>query len=673
MISSKLPKILYGGDYNPEQWPENLWLEDMKLMKQAGVNLVSIGIFSWALLQPNEETYNFEWLDRLLNLLAENHIYADLATATAAQPAWLSQYSDVLPVDVKVNKISYGSRQSYCPNSPTYRRLGQQLVRSLAERYKNHSALAMWHINNEYACHIQSCYCENCAQAFRSWLQKKYETVEKVNEAWGTNFWSQHYYDWSEIIPPRATSTFPNPSQVLDYRRFMSDSLLDCYLGEYGILKSITPDIPVTTNFMGDFKPLNYFEWAKHIDVVSWDSYPNPEPNYHPSWAAFNHDLMRGLKKGQPFILMEQATNNVNWRPTNTNKRPGVMPLWSYQAMAHGADGIMFFQWRQSLKGAEKFHSAMITHTGDDQSRVYREVSKLGAELGSLNEIIDSRVPSEVAILFDYENWWAVEYDQRPSENLKYLEQIRNFYNPLFALNIPVDILPVDADLTRYKLVIAPLLYMVKPGVKENLENYVANGGTFITTFFSGIVDETDGVFPGGYPGPLAALLGISIEEFDALEPHLENNIELIEKIEEAESQYRCELWCDVVKLHGAKGLANFTQDYYAGYPALTENHFGKGKAYYLATQPDQSFFKKFIKHLCQLNQIKTPLEAPAGVEVLARNQCEQAFLFVLNHNQYPVSVALPVSLQYQNLISKKTITGQLTLEAKEAAILCNS
>jgi beta-galactosidase len=668
MISTKLPKIFYGGDYNPEQWPETVWLKDMKLMKQAGVNLVSVGIFSWSLLQPNEETYNFEWLDRIMDLLAANGIYADLATATAAQPAWLSQYSDVLPVDGKGNKISYGSRQSYCPNSPSYRRLGRQLVRNLAQRYKNHPALIMWHINNEYACHTPSCYCENCAQAFRSWLQKKYGTVEKVNEAWGTNFWSQHYYEWAEIIPPRATSTFSNPGQVLDYKRFMSDSLLDCYLGEYHILKSITPDIPVTTNFMPDFKPLDYFKWARHMDIVSWDNYPNPEPNYHPGWAAWNHDLMRGLKKGQPFILMEQASNQVNWRPINTNKRPGVMNLWSYQALAHGADAVMFFQWRQSLKGAEKFHSAMVTHTGDEQSRVYQEVATLGNQLNNLSGITDSRVDAEVAILFDYENWWAVECEQRPSANLNYLEQIRNFYNPLFEMNIPVDILPVDGDLTRYKLVIAPLLYMLKPGVKEILESYVASGGTFISTFFSGIVDETDGVFPGGYPGPLKDLLGLKVEEFDPLENHMHNQIRMVEILGDLRGDYHCNLWCDVVQPGTAKVLARFVEDYHAGQPCLTENRFGKGKAYYLATQPEPDFIKTFLKYLTDLHAVGSPLSVPAGVEAVKRTKNGQEYLFILNHNNHPAEFAVPGA--FQDLISGNGLQNELILKPKGTVIL---
>jgi beta-galactosidase len=670
MISSKLPHIFYGGDYNPEQWPEEVWIEDMRLMKQAGVNLVSVGIFSWALLQPNEETYSFEWLDRLLDGLAANGIYADLATATAAQPAWLSlKYPEVLPVDAGGNRISYGSRQSYCPNSAVYRSLGQELVRRLATRYQNHPALALWHVNNEYACHTPACYCDNCAEAFREWLRQKYGTIEQVNEAWGTDFWSQRYYQWPEIIPPRRTSTFPNPGQVLDYQRFMSDSLLECYRGEYAVLKEITPDIPVTTNFMADFKPLNYFQWAKIIDVISWDSYPHPGPGYYPGWAAFNHDLMRGLKNGRPFILMEQAPSQVNWRPVNPNKRPGVMSLWSYQALARGADGALFFQWRQSLKGAEKFHSAMVPHSGAEHSRVYREVAKLGRELAGLSDILDSEVPAEVAILFDYENWWAVEYEQRPSADLKYLDQIRAFYNPLFDANIPVSIVPFDAVLDRYRLVIAPLLYMVKPGLAARLEQYVAGGGTLITTFFSGIVDETGGVFPSGYPGPLQTVLGLRVEEFDPLEPDMSNTIRMTQRIGDLADKYACNLWCDLVQPDGARPLAVFGEDYYAGRPAITENQFGRGTAYYIATQPEPALTRQFLKHLCDVNGIAAPFDAPAGVEAIKRSQNGREYLFVLNHNDFATAIALPGGA-YQDLITGNSLLNNLVLQAKETAVL---
>ncbi len=670
MINPRLPKIFYGGDYNPEQWPEAVWDEDMRLMKQAGVNLVSIAIFSWATLQPDERTYCFDWLDRLLDKLAAHGIFADLATASASQPAWVSvNYPDVLPVDQHGNRISHGSRQSYCPNSPTYRRLNQALVRRLAERYRNHPALVMWHINNEYACHTAVCYCDNCALAFRKWLQQRYGSVARVNEAWGTDFWSQTYYQWPEIIPPRRTSTFANPGQVLDYQRFMSDSLFGCCQAELAILKEITPTIPVTTNFMGDFKPLDYFQWAEPLDVVSWDSYPNPAPEGNPAWAAFNHDLMRGLKDGQPFVLMEQAPSQVNWRSYNPNKRPGVMRLWSYQALARGADGIMFFQWRQSRKGAEKFHSAMINAWGDEQSRVYREVVQLGNELAGLAELLDATVPAQVAIVFDYENWWAVEFEQQPSVALQYLEQIRNFYEPLFAMNIPVRFVAATADLKPYQLVIAPLLYMVKPGVAERIERYVAEGGTFVTTCFSGIVDATGGFFPEGYTGPLQAVLGLRVAEFDALEPQMSNGLRINEPICVLNGEYRCRHWCDIVKLDTATAVAEFTEDYYSGSAAVTVNRFQAGLAYYIATQPEPAFYRKFIQTLCVAREIIPTLNVPQGVEAVKRVKDGQAYLFVMNHNDRPAAVLLPEG-NYRDLITGKRVVGGATLEPTEVLIL---
>ena len=429
----------------------------------------------------------------------------------------------------------------------------------------------------------------------------------------------------------------------------------------------MTPDIPVTTNFMTDFKPLDYFKWAKQIDIISWDSYPNPEPDYHPAVTAFNHDLMRNLKGGRPFILMEQAPNQVNWRPYNTNKRPGVMNLWSKEAVARGADGIMFFQWRQSVKGAEKFHSAMVPHAGEN-SRVYREVAQLGKELASLSEIIDTRITAETAIILDYENWWAVEYQQRPSRSLTYLEQLRNFYTPLFEMNIPTDIVPVDCDLSHYKIVIAPLLYMIKPNLKENLEKFVASGGTLIVSFFSGIVDERDGVFGEGYPGPLKKLLGISVEEFDALEPHMTNKIKLVRELSHLKREYNCSLWGEVVKTNTAAALALFCQDYYGGAPCLTENQYRQGKAYYLATQPEPEFYRDFLKYLCRLNRVPATLEAPAGVEVTKRKGKDAEYLFILNHN--PHAVAVNISGKYRDLIGDQEYEGSVSLNSKASMVL---
>ncbi|HET8912126.1 MAG TPA: beta-galactosidase, partial [Ktedonobacteraceae bacterium] len=570
--------IFYGADYNPEQWPEAVWQDDMRLMKQASVNLVSINIFSWALLVPEAGKYHFEQLDRIMDLLAEHQIGADLATGTASPPPWMSRlYPTMLPVTRSGVRMSQGSRQHYCPNSLDYRQEAEALVSHLAERYAKHPALKMWHVNNEYACHTQACYCNNCAAGFRNWLQKRYSSLARLNAAWATNFWSQHYTHWDEILPPRIAPAQTNPTQMLDYQRFMSDSFLECFLIETRVLRKVTPDIPLTTNLMVAFKPLDYFEWAKHMDVISFDQYPHPINT--PAWeVAMTNDLMRSLKHGQPYIVMEQSPSQVNWQPQNPHKRPGQSRLQNFQALAHGADGLLYFQWRQSQGGAEKFHSAIVNHDGSDQSRIFKQAAQIGDEARRLApDVVGSRMPAQVALLMDWHNWWAVEYLPGPSDRLKYWEQLKSYYRPLHALNVGVDIVAPDRDLSGYGVVVAPLLYMLRPGVAQNLTRYVEKGGTLITTFFSGIVNQDDHVTLGGYPGELRKLLGIRVEEFDPWTEAIQNEV-VIEQGALA-GRYPCTLWGELVHLEGAKALGVFRQDYYAQGPAITEHAYGKGKA----------------------------------------------------------------------------------------------
>lgn len=665
--NAKLSQLFYGGDYNPEQWPEAVWHEDMRLMKQAGVNIVSIGIFSWSLLQPGPDTYDFGWLDRLMDLLAANGIYADLATATASPPAWLARlHPESLPVDENGARYMQGSRQHYCPNSRAFRAYGQKLTRKLAERYGQHPALAMWHINNEYGCHISRCYCEQCASEFRGWLQRRYGTLDELNARWGTNFWSQKYYDWEEIGLPGKTPTYPNPGQQLDYSRFMSDSLLGAYLGEYDILRAETPDIPIMTNLMGAFKPLDEFEWAKHMDVVTWDSYPEPTGGV-PIFAAMQHDLMRSLKGGEPFLLMEQVTSQVNWRQHNPLKRPGVMRLWSYQTIARGGDGVMFFQWRQSWAGAEKFHGAMVTHTGDENSRIYREVAQLGQELRRLEEIVDARVEADAAIVFDWANWWALELDSKPSRDVKYIEQVQQYYKPLFEANIGVDFVPPDADLSRYKLVIAPALYMMKGEEAARFERYVAQGGTLLVTFFSGIVDENDRIHMGGYPAPLRKLLGLTVEEFDPMLPGQANVLRIADG--PLAGDYVCDLWADLIRTEGAETLATFNADFFAGSAAVTRHRFGAGCAYYVGTQPEAALTAALLQSIAGEIGLAAPLEAPAGVELTVRRKGEARYLFALNHGAEAAVLALPPG-RHVELIGAAEAEGQVTLAPAGVAIV---
>ena len=633
MINPKLPAILYGGDYNPDQWPEEIWREDMRLFRLAGINVVVVPVFSWAKLQPAEDRYDFEWLDRVLDLLAENGIYACIATSTAAQPAWMSvKYPEILPVDVHGRKRTHGKRVNFCPNSKVYREFAARLARKLAERYKDHPALLYWRVANEYGTY---CYCDTCAQEFRKWVQKRYGTIEEVNRRWNLSFWGHTIHSWDEIMVPSELNDDNKWYQpvALDYLRFMTDSTIECFVNEYQAIKEVTPDLMVSTNISGYIKKLDQFKFAEYVDIVSWDNYPQPQ--HRMSLVAFKHDLMRGLKGGRPYILAEQTPSSQNWQPYNLLKRPGVMRLLSYQALARGADTVMFFQMRQSKAGVEKLHGAVISHAGHERTRVFGECAQLGAELKNIGaSFLDSRVTAKVAVMFDWDNWWAVELSSGPSRDLQYLDQVEKYYHALWKLNVPVDIVRPDSDLSKYDLVLAPLLYMTKPGTAENIENYVREGGTFVTTFFSGMVDENDHIILGGYPGELKDVLGIWVEEIDGLLPEMKNGMVMKGPLGELNGTYECGLICDLLHLRGAEALAVYAADFYAGRPCLTRNQFGKGTAYYVASDPEQPFIDGFVKYLCDLKGIKAPLEVPPGVEVTQREKESRRFTFVLNHNE---------------------------------------
>ena len=658
--SITFPRIMHGGDYNPEQWPEDIWDEDVKLMGEAHVNVATLPVFGWVSLQPDEDTWTFEWLDKVIDKLWAGSVSVCLATATASQPAWLDRkYPDVLTVGQDGRRRKHGNRHSFCPNSPNFRRLSVGLARKLAERYGSHPALVVWHVGNEYG---GTCYCDLCAEAFREWLQARYGSLEEVNKRWYTTFWGHTFTDWAQIETPTRNGEGSLQALTLDYDRFQSQSLLNCYKAEAAALREATPNIPITTNFMGSFKTLDYYQWAKEVDIVSWDSYPGKDAP--PADMAFQHDLMRGLKDGQPFLLMEQTPSQQNWQAHNALKRPGVMRLWSYQAMAHGADSIMYFQWRRGRGATEKYHGAVVEHVGTSQPRVFQEVAALGKELEKLGtRTLGGRVPARVAVLFDWENWWAIEYSSGPSIDLKYVPQCQSFYRALHGLGIATDVVSPESDLSHYDLVIAPVLYMVKPGIAEKLEAFTQAGGTFVTTFFSGIADETDLVYLGGYPGPLRSLLGIWSEEIDALTPTQANSVVFATPFGDLADSYPCRLLCDRVHSEGAQVLATYGSDFYAGEPAVTVNAFGQGQAYYLATALAPDALTGFLRKLCADKGITPALaDLPPKVEAVPRISPDgKTLLYVLNHAAEAVTVALPDGT-YTDLLTNQTLSGNVEL-----------
>lgn len=673
----KASRFLYGGDYNPDQWDQAVWDQDIALMKELHVNTVTLPVFSWAKLQPSESVYEFGWLDDIMGRLRDGGINVIMATPTAAQPAWISRkYPSVLPVDIQGRKQKHGGRCNFCVSSETYRRFSAEIAGRMAERYKDYPNLILWHINNEYGTY---CYCETCAAEFRRWLRSRYGSLERLNAAWYTGFWGHTLYEWDDIVPPTHLSGLlpnrlgnrdgaTNQGIVIDYHRFMSDSILACLCSEVAAIRRYTPDVPITTNLMGTFKPVDYFAWSDSLDIVSWDNYPaNSDPV---SLTAFRHDLMRGVNRGKPFLLMEQTPNQQNWQPYNALKRPGVMRLWSYQAVAHGAESILFFQWRQSLGACEKYHAALVPHAGHLETRIGRELKQLGSELAGLGDaILDSEIKARVAILFDWSNWWAVEYSSGPSIDLDYAGTLHKYYRALYQQNIPVDIVPLDADLSAYEVVLAPLLYMTTPDAVARIKAFVSNGGTFITTYFSGLVDQNDLVIEGGYPGAFRDLLGIWIEETDALYPDMRNEMIFADTHDVFAERYECGLICDVIHTEGAKVLATFGKDYYAGSPALTENAFGAGRAIYVASDPDPAMLEALVSYVCAPLNIISPFAVPEGVEITQRRHEGRGFTFVLNHNPQPVSIVLPDG-QHTDLIRQQTHTGSLVLGAHDVVIL---
>jgi len=666
-MKPKLPsKLFYGGDYNPEQWPESVWIEDARLMREAGVNFISLGIFSWAKLQPSEKRFDFAWLDRVMDLLAENDISVCLATATASPPPWLShRYPEVLPVTVDGITLQVGSRQQYSPSSRIYKKFASALVRKLAQRYRRHPALASWHINNEYACHLHECHGEDSTRAFRDWLKARYKTLDALNEAWGTAFWSQRYDQWAEILTPRRAPYHCNPTQCLDFKRFTSDAFLALYRMEAEILRTATPHIPVTTNFMGFFKPLDYRAWATEIDYVAWDSYPDPVDEIAARHAgAVGHDLMRSLKPDRPFVLMEQATSAVNWRPVNLPKRPGLMRLGSLQTVARGGDGVMFFQWRASKAGAEKFHSAFLQHVPHAQSRVFVEVKALGAELQRLTPVAGSLVKNRVAIAFDWHAWWAVELESKPGR-IDYATWAQTLHRWFYTQNIGVDFVHPGADLAGYDLVLTPALYLLSAGHAANLTAFVKRGGSLLATYFSGIVDENEHIVLGGYPASLRKVLGLWVEEWSPYPDGRTNGV----RFAKDRTKHSCDHWCDLLHLDGAEALASYTKDFFAGRPAITRHHHGQGVAYYLGTRLDTPGLDKLLRRITAEARIKPVLVTPDGVEATLRVSDNEQFLFLLNYNDRATKVVLG-KLRGENLITGKKVTRALSLAPLDAVVL---
>lgn len=614
-LTGRLGGLAFGGDYNPEQWDEAVWAEDDELMRRARVNLATVGVFSWALLEPEEGRYDFGWLDAHLDRLHAGGVAVDLATPTASPPPWFTRaHPDALPVTTDGVRLVHGSRDTYCLAAPAYRDAARRIASALAERYGRHPAAALWHVHNEYA---TLCWCDHAAAAFRAWLHDRHGTLDALNEAWGTAFWSQRYTSWDDVLPPRATQWHHNPGQSLDFRRFWSDVALAAYREQRDAIRAHS-DLPVTTNLMlPGYQNLDLWAFGRELDFVTVDHYPDRPGLDAAADTAFGADRARSLGGGRPWLLMEQGANTVYAEGRVLPKDPGDILRHTLGHVARGSDGALFFQWRQSKAGAETWHSAMVPHAGPD-SRIFREVAAVGEAVARLGEVAGSTVTAEVAVLHDAEAWWASEADGLPSPDLDYHSMLRRAHRALWDAGVVTDFAHPEHDLSRYRLVLAPALLLLSDAGAANLHRYVADGGTLLVQHFSGVVDERPHARLGGYPAPpLREALGIRVEEPRPLRQE--------ERITLSDGAHGT-VWSEYLHLDGAEAVAAYTHGMLAGRPALTRHAFGAGRGWYLSTVLDTSDYTALVARL--LDEAGVVREWPPGVEAVTRGR----WRFLLNH-----------------------------------------
>ena len=658
-IYSNEKRLLHGGDYNPDQWldyPDTL-KDDLRLMKLANVNTMTVGIFAWSALEPTEGNYNFEWLDKIIDDVYNQGGRVILATPSGARPAWLSEkYPEVLRTNDRREKMLHGGRHNHCFSSPIYREKTQKMNYKLAERYGNHPALIMWHVSNEYS---GDCHCELCQENFRDWLKNKYKTIENVNKAWWGPFWSHTYTDWSQIESPSSIGENAVHGLNLDWKRFVTDQTIDFYENEAKPLRELTPNVPITTNFMADtddlipFQSLNYEKFSKHVDILSWDCYPA----WHNDWettkdlatkVGFINDLYRSLKQ-QPFLIMECTPSGVNWHNVNKAKRPGMHTLASMQLLAHGSDSVLYFQWRKSRGSSEKFHGAVVDHDNSEENRVFKEVSQVGEILDKIKEIKGSMKQSKVAIIYDWENDWALKDAQGfGKESRRYPQTLQSHYKYFWDKNISVDVVTPQQDLSKYSLVVAPMMYMMTEETMDRFRDYVKNGGVLVGSYLSGLVNETDLTYLGGWPKTLQETYGIDAKEIDTLYPKDKNSIKF------GNESFEVVDYCTIIEAKEAEVLAKYEEDFYKNTPAITKNNLEKGKAYFIGARTNQEFLSKFYDEIVKdlhINEVEDFI-SEGGISIQIRENKDAKYYFVMNFTEEEKNIGIKGS--YLNLISGK-------------------
>ena len=671
VLFPKIPVLLHGGDYNPDQWLDrpDILEEDIKMMKKAGVNTATVGVFSWSALEPQEGNFQFGWLHDIMDKLYENGIYTVLATPTGARPAWMDEkYPSVLRVEKDGRRNHHSGRHNHCMSSLEYRALVEKMDTKLAQEFGNHPGLILWHISNELG---GECYSDSCKKCFQEYLREKYHNnIEELNKQWWTSFWSRRFDSFEQIEPPYDNGEHSILGLNLDWKRFNSWNMKDYLAFERRILKKYTPQVPATANFMKMFEQLDYVDLAKEIDIISWDGYPSWNNDYETpvdtaAELSFDHAVMRSLKKDKPFMLMESTPSLVNWHSVNKLKRPGILRASSIQTIGCGSDTVQYFQWRKGRGAAEQFHGAVVDHLGRDDTRVFKEVSEVGELLKKLAPVTGSRVASKAAVLFDWSNRWAIKDMQGMAHDTKnYEKEVRKFYNIHLKKGINADIVFPLEDLSSYSLVVLPMYYAVSKEAGAWLKEYVKNGGTVVATYLTAYVNENTLAYLGGFPGAgLGEVFGLYAEELDTLYPTDSNAVLMKDGNKAIVKDY-----CELIKLTGAEVLGTYESDFYAGMPAVTVHSYGNGKAYYIGTRMEEEDLIKFFTQIWSECGIKEK-ELPEGVEYLTRTAEDgSTFDFYVNYNAMPVTVQL--SKDGTNLLNGEAVSGKVEILPFNAVVV---
>jgi len=663
----------FGVDYYPEHWPAERWPIDAALMAEAGFNVVRLAEFAWSRLEPVQGHFDFGWLDKAMEVLAAHGLEIVLGTPTASPPPWLMQGKpELFRVRSDGTRVTYGNRREYCPSHPDYHEATRRVLTAMAAHYAGHPAVIGWQIDNEFG---DRCYCPVCARAFQGWLRHKHCTLDQLNERWGTVFWSHTYSAWDEIPVAASTGGSPNPGLALDFYRFMSESYARYQALQVELLRAACPGHFITHNFMGfNYDQLNYFDLARGLDFVAWDNYPRTQ--WHttgtitPSWAALGHDTMRGLKR-RNFWVMEQQGGQGGWEMLSVAPRPGELRLWAYQAIAHGADAIVFFRWRTARYGTEQYWHGLLDHDARPGRR-YAEVKRMGAELAKAGAHIHGSVARpQVAMLLSYDSRFAFQI-QANNPRFSYARHFHEIYQALHDCQAAVDVIAPESDLSDYKLVIAPALHVVGKAAAENLKRYVAGGGRLLVTQRAGVKDEDNAVVNQRLPGLLAELCGVEVDEYDSLTADMENGVEFCLPAFAATGRVPVGPLCDVLQTTRATVLARYTDDYYAGQPAVTLNQYGSGQVVYAGAAGAEALYAALVGWLLAEADVRPPLAATHGVEVTERWQGRQRLLFVLNHTTTPQNITL--EQPYRHLLNGHApLTGAVTLAPRDVLVLAGA